>query len=61
MVTNVNKLVEQQRLPFESVALLATHRAQQWGAGVELTDDYAPYDLLIGSAVQEGQPEGALK
>ena len=48
MVTNVNKLVEQQRLPFEAIALLATHRTQQWGAGVELTDDYAPYDLLIG-------------
>ena len=57
MVTHVNKLVERQRLPFEAVALLATHRAQQWELGVELTDDYAPYDLLIGSTVQEGQPE----
>jgi hypothetical protein len=57
MVANVNKLIERQRLPFETVALLATHRAQQWELGVELTDDYAPYDLLIGSTVQEGQPE----
>ena len=57
MVANVNTLVEKQRLPFEAVALLATHRAQPWEAGVELTDDYAPYDLLIGSTVQEGQPE----
>ena len=57
MVTSVNKLVERQRLPIEAVALLATHRAQQWESGVELTDDYAPYDLLIGSTVQEGQPE----
>ena len=57
MATNVAKLVERQRVPFEAVALLATHRAQQWESGVELTDDYAPYDLLIGSTVQEGQPE----
>jgi hypothetical protein len=57
MATNVAKLVERQRVPFEAVALLATHRAQQWELGVELTDDYAPYDLLIGSTVQEGQPE----
>jgi hypothetical protein len=57
MVMNVNKLVEQRRLPFESVALLAAHRQQQWEVGVELTDDYAPYDLLIGATVQEGKPE----
>lgn len=57
MVANVNKLVEQQRLPFETIALLAAHRIQRWEAGVELTDDYAPYDLLIGAAIQEGQPE----
>ena len=57
IVTNVTKLVEQQRLPFEAVALLGTHRAQPWEAGVVLTDDYAPYDLLIGSTVQEVQPE----
>jgi spermidine synthase len=59
IVTNVTKLVEQQRLPFEAVALLGTHRAQPWEAGVVLTDDYAPYDLLIGSTVQEVQPEPA--
>ena len=57
MVANVNRLVEQQRLPFETIALLVAHRTQPWEAGVELTDDYAPYDLLIGATVQEGQPE----
>jgi hypothetical protein len=57
MVANVNRLVKQQRLPFETIALLAAHRTQPWEAGVELTDDYAPYDLLIGATVQEGQPE----
>ena len=57
IVTNVNRLVEQQRLPFEAIALLGTHRTQPWEAGVVLTDNYAPYDLLIGSTVQEVQPE----
>ena len=54
---NVNNLVAQQRLPSEAIALLDTHRTQPWEPGVVLTDDYAPYDLLIGSTVQEGQPE----
>jgi len=57
MAANVNKLVEQQRLPFEAIALLAAHRTQPWEAGVVLTDNYAPYDLLIGSTVQEMRPE----
>ena len=57
IVANVNRLVEQQRLPFEASALLGTHRTQPWEAGVVLTDDYAPFDLLIGSTVQEVQPE----
>jgi hypothetical protein len=52
-------LVEQQRLPFETIALLGSHRPQPWKAGVMLTDNYAPYDLLIGSSAQEGQPEAA--
>jgi hypothetical protein len=37
--------------------LLTAHRTQPWEAGVVLTDNYAPYDLLIGSTVQEVQPE----
>jgi hypothetical protein len=57
IVANVNRLVEQQLLPFESIALLTAHRTQPWEAGVVLTDNYAPYDLLIGSTVQEVQPE----
>jgi hypothetical protein len=56
-VANVNRLVEQQRLPSEAIALLGTHRTQPWDAGVVLTDNYAPYDLLIGSTVQDMQPE----
>jgi hypothetical protein len=53
-------LVEQQRLPFETIALLETHRTQPWEVGLVLTDDYAPYDLLIGSTVQEVQPEAGI-
>jgi spermidine synthase len=55
IVANVNRLVEQQRLPFEAIALLTAHRTQPWEAGLVLTDDYAPYDLLTGSSVQEVQ------
>ena len=57
IVANVNRLVEQQRLPYEAIALLAAHRTQPWEPGVVLTDDYAPYDLLIGSTAQEVQSE----
>ena len=57
IAANVNRLVEQQRLPFEAIALLGAHRTQPWEAGVVLTDNYAPYDLLIGSTIQEVQPE----
>ncbi len=60
IAANVSKLVEQQRLPFEAIALLAAHRTQSWAAGAVLTDDYAPYDLLIGPTVQETQPEAEL-
>jgi len=59
IVTNVNRLVEQQLLPFEAVTLLGTHRMEPWKTGVVLTDDYAPFDLLIGSTAQESQPEAA--
>ena len=61
IVDQVNRLVEQQRLPSEAIALLTTHRTQPWEAGVVLTDDYAPYDLLIGSTVQETEPEPGVK
>jgi spermidine synthase len=57
MVANARRLVEQQRLPFEAIALLAAQRTQPWEAGVVLTDNYAPYDLLIGATVQEVLPE----
>jgi spermidine synthase len=48
-------LVEEQRLPSEAIALLATRRAQPWQPGTVLTDDYAPYDLLMGTDTKEGR------
>jgi spermidine synthase len=54
----VAALVERQRLPPEAVALLATRRREPWQAGAVLTDDYAPYDLLIGMETDGDRPEG---
>ena len=61
IMANVNSLVEQQRLPVEVIALMGAHRTQPWEAGVVLTDNYAPYDLLIGSTIQEAQPEAGVR
>jgi spermidine synthase len=49
----VATLVEQQRLPSEAIALLATRRIESWEPGSVLTDDYAPYDLLIGTEAED--------
>jgi hypothetical protein len=49
----VAALVEQQRLPSEALALLSTRREQPWERGTVLTDDYAPYDLLMGGETKE--------
>jgi spermidine synthase len=55
-VESVSAMVRQQRLPGEAIALLSTRRTQAWESGVVLTDDFAPYDLLIGASVREGTP-----
>ncbi|HJT19614.1 MAG TPA: fused MFS/spermidine synthase [Nitrospira sp.] len=52
----VSAMVEQHQLPGEAVALLNTRRTHPWESGVILTDDFAPYDLLIGASVREGMP-----
>ena len=49
--TKVTGLAAQQRLPQEAVALLSERRAEPWAPGFVLTDDFAPYDLLIGRDV----------
>lgn len=37
-----------RQVPMAAIALLNTRRTEPWPTGVELTDDFAPYDLLIG-------------
>lgn len=48
----VGALLAQGRLPIELHELLATRIEQDWPAGIVLTDDYAPYDLLIGRGAE---------
>jgi spermidine synthase len=57
LVNKVGAFVQQDRLPREALTLLNTHRTKPWSSGVELTDDYAPFDLLMGSGVAEPQPD----
>lgn len=45
----VHKLVQEGRLPREAERLLDTRRTKPWEGGIILTDDYAPFDLLMGS------------
>jgi spermidine synthase len=54
----VRALVAQGHLPIELHELMATRIEQDWPAGIVLTDDYAPYDLLIGRG-GEPAPAGA--
>jgi spermidine synthase len=56
-ILRVQSLVQARRLPPESMSLLASHRADPWPSGLILTDDFAPYDLLVGSSVREGTPD----
>ena len=57
LANKVNLFIQRDRLPSEALALLHTQRTQPWPAGVELTDDFAPFDLLMGSGITESQPE----
>lgn len=47
-LNHVIHLIDHRKLPQEVVSLLHGHVAQPWQPGVILTDDYAPFDLLIG-------------
>jgi hypothetical protein len=57
MVTRIHSQVQARRLPPEATTLLATRRMSPWSPGLTLTDDYTPYDLLIGSHAVEMSPE----
>jgi spermidine synthase len=48
LVAKVTDLAVKQRLPMETIALLSTRRTEPWPPGHTLTDDFAPYDLLLG-------------
>ena len=46
--SKVMEMALNRQLPQEAIALLNTHRDTPWTKGFELTDDFAPYDVLIG-------------
>ena len=46
--TRISEMALNQRLPIETIALLSTRRTEPWPSGVVLSDDFAPYDLLLG-------------
>jgi spermidine synthase len=56
IVKKVTETAMNRQVPIEAIALLSTRRTDPWPPGVELTDDFAPYDLLIGG---EGPREQA--
>lgn len=50
----ITRLIAARRMPAETAALLATRREETWPDSVVLTDDYAPFDLLMGRSDAEG-------
>ena len=54
-IEKVTEMAVSQQLPGEAVALLNTRRSDPWPQGFELTDDFAPYDVLIGKDVADGR------
>lgn len=48
VLAKITETAMNQRLPMETIALLSTRRTDPWPQGVVLTDDFAPYDLLLG-------------
>jgi spermidine synthase len=48
IVSRITEMAANQRLPLDVIALLSTRRTDPWPSGVVLSDDFAPYDLLLG-------------
>ncbi len=48
LMAKITDMAMNQRLPMETIALLGTRRIEPWPPGVVLSDDFAPYDLLLG-------------
>jgi spermidine synthase len=57
VMAKVSEMAMNRQLPMEAMALLSTRRTEPWPPGFELTDDFAPYDLLIGREQTPLQPE----
>ena len=57
LATKVAEMAMNQQLPKEAMALMSTRRAEPWAPGFELTDDFAPYDLLIGREVVQAHTD----
>ncbi|MGH7230038.1 MAG: spermidine synthase [Nitrospiraceae bacterium] len=59
----ISSFVTQRRLPVEVQGVFASRRQTEWPRGVVLTDDYAPYDLLVGQIRPDGgqlKPESTI-
>lgn len=54
----INRLTGSYRMPAEVPRLLAGRREQPWLPGAVLTDDYAPFDLLMGRGESSGKVTG---
>ncbi|MDF0665191.1 MAG: fused MFS/spermidine synthase [Nitrospira sp.] len=48
LMAKITDMATNRRLPMETIALLNTRRTEPWPPGVVLSDDFAPYDLLLG-------------
>jgi spermidine synthase len=53
---HISALIAQHRLPARVPELLRSQRTSEWPYGLVLTDDYAPYDLLIGREKPDRNP-----
>lgn len=46
--TKIEHFIKEKRLPYQALELLNSRVTTPWGQGLILTDNYAPYDLLVG-------------
>jgi hypothetical protein len=53
---HISDLIAQHRLPARVPELLMSQHTSEWPYGLVLTDDYAPYDLLIGREKPDRNP-----
>lgn len=48
IMAKITDMAASHRLPMETIALLSTRRIEPWPHDVVLSNDFAPYDLLLG-------------